>query len=272
MTSYFQAAAAAALSYLLALMSYLQPAATATMSYLQATGASTKSVIRCGRPHNPEKKLLILDLDETLVHRSKSITRNRSTDKTYDFSYTKRNNYPYYVRLRPYAQKFLGRVSELFDVVIFTASFKDNADRVLDFLDPQGKLFVGRYYHDSCTYLVDGSYVKDLSIFNVDLAKVILVDDRPTNFRWQRDNGIPVASWYFDPQDNELARLLPFLESLAPANDVRPIIAERFTCSKNDKRGGGKQEKCTEAPKEFVYKSNKEFVPRSGIIRMENRN
>ncbi|KAI3904288.1 hypothetical protein MKW92_013034 [Papaver armeniacum] len=257
------------------------------MSYLQAPGASTKSVIRCGQPHNPEsssnssfslpikikeKKLLVLDLDETLVHRSKSITSNRSTDKTCDFPYTKENNYTYYVRLRPYAQKFLERVSELFDVVIFTASSKGNADRVLDFLDPQGKLFVGRYYHDSCTYLVDGSYVKDLRIFNADLAKVILVDDRPTNFRWQRDNGISVASWYSDPQDDELDRLLPFLESLAAANDVRPIIAERFTCSKNDKRGCGKQEKSTEAPKEFVYKRNKEFVPRDGITRMENRN
>ena len=48
-------------------------------------------------------------------------------------------------------------------------------------------------------------------------------------FGYNVDNGIPIVSWYDDPADTELRRLLPFLERLAGAPDVRPLIAQRFT-------------------------------------------
>ncbi|KAI3872978.1 hypothetical protein MKW92_039722 [Papaver armeniacum] len=130
--------------------------------------------------------------------------------------------------LRPYVRKFLERVSELFDVVIFSASSRANVDPTLDFLYPQHKLIARRYYKDSAVFRVDGSYFKDLTIFGVDLSNVILVDNSPTNFCLQKDNGIPIESWYIDPRDEELSTLLPFLERLDAADDVRPIIAERL--------------------------------------------
>ncbi|KAI3835397.1 hypothetical protein MKW92_004080 [Papaver armeniacum] len=117
--------------------------------------------------------------------------------------------------LRPYVRKFLESVSELFDVVIFSASSRANVDPTIDFLDPQHKLIARRYYKDSAVFRVDGSYFKDL-------ANVILVDNSPTNFCLQKDNGIPIESWYIDPRDKELSTLLPFLERLAAADDVRP--------------------------------------------------
>ena len=42
------------------------------------------------------------------------------------------------------------------------------------------------------------------------------------------DNGIPIKSWFDDPSDRALISLLPFLETLVDADDVRPIIAKRF--------------------------------------------
>lgn len=48
-------------------------------------------------------------------------------------------------------------------------------------------------------------------------------------FRLQVDNGIPIESWFDDPSDRALISLLPFLETLAAADDVRPIIAEKFS-------------------------------------------
>ncbi|KAI3934799.1 hypothetical protein MKW98_026207, partial [Papaver atlanticum] len=84
-------------------------------------------------------------------------------------------------------------------------------------------------------------YLKDLTIFQVDLAKIILVDDYPQKFCLQKDNGIPITSWYSDPHDEELSTLLPFLERLAAAEDVRPVIAERFgRCKKNGEKDCGK--------------------------------
>ncbi|KAI3861600.1 hypothetical protein MKW98_000552 [Papaver atlanticum] len=218
-----------------------------------AARASTKSIRRsCGLAHNAktsssrpnkiqEKKLLMLDLDETLVHVSKSLQESYA----HSFPGVKCT---YYVYLRPYVHKFLERVSQLFDVVIFTASDQEYADQVLDFLDPQAKLIVRRYYCDSGSYY-HGIYVKDLRRLGVDLAKAVLVDNCPDNFRLQKDNGIKIQSWYFDQQDEELLVLLPFLERLAAADDARPIVVVRLAHCKNEKRGGGKQEKSTEAPK-----------------------
>lgn len=42
------------------------------------------------------------------------------------------------------------------------------------------------------------------------------------------NNGIPIKSWFNDPSDSGLISLLPFLETLADADDVRPIIARKF--------------------------------------------
>ena len=44
-------------------------------------------------------------------------------------------------------------------------------------------------------------------------------------FGYQVDNGIPIASWYHDRADREFTRLIPLLERLAAAPDVRPLIA-----------------------------------------------
>ncbi len=44
----------------------------------------------------------------------------------------------------------------------------------------------------------------------------------------QVDNGVPIESWYDDPADQELLKLLPFLEQLVHAEDVRPAIRSKF--------------------------------------------
>lgn len=47
-------------------------------------------------------------------------------------------------------------------------------------------------------------------------------------FGFQVDNGIPIESWFDDRSDQELLSLIPFLETLVEAQDVRPLIARKF--------------------------------------------
>ncbi|XP_038981510.1 CTD small phosphatase-like protein 2 isoform X5 [Phoenix dactylifera] len=167
---------------------------------------------------------LVLDLDETLVHS----TLEHCDDADFTFPvFFNMKQHTVYVRRRPYLQLFLERVAQMFEIVVFTASQSIYAEQLLDMLDPEKKLISQRIYRESCIFS-DGSYTKDLTILGVDLANVVIIDNSPQVFRLQVNNGIPIKSWFDDPSDHALLQLLPFLESLADADDVRPIIAKKF--------------------------------------------
>lgn len=51
-------------------------------------------------------------------------------------------------------------------------------------------------------------------------------------YGYQLANGIPIESWYDNPKDDELLKMLKVLEALAKAPDVRPIIKETFESHK----------------------------------------
>ncbi|KAK3164843.1 hypothetical protein QOZ80_1AG0025530 [Eleusine coracana subsp. coracana] len=175
-------------------------------------------------PVRTKNVTLVLDLDETLVH--STLDHCNNADFTLEVFFNMKNN-TVYVRERPHLKMFLEKTAQMFELAIFTASQRIYAEQLIDRLDPDGKLISRRFYRDSCKFS-DGCYTKDLTILGVDLAKVAIVDNTPQVFQLQVDNGIPIKSWFDDPSDQELVELLPFLEGLVDAEDVRPIISKTF--------------------------------------------
>ncbi|KAL6609452.1 hypothetical protein ACP70R_039421 [Stipagrostis hirtigluma subsp. patula] len=194
---------------------------------------SNKQSLYTGLPHlmdigsplaETKNIVLVLDLDETLVHSKLDPCDN--FDFTLKISFNM-GDHTVYVRQRPHLEMFLEQVAQMFEVVIFTASERVYAEPLLDKLDPNRKLISRRLYRESCTFS-GGSYIKDLTIFGVDLAKVVIIDNTPQVFQLQVHNDVPIESWFDDPTDLELVEILAFLATLVDAEDVRPIISKTF--------------------------------------------
>ncbi|KAJ2022773.1 Nuclear envelope morphology protein 1 [Coemansia sp. S610] len=171
------------------------------------------------------KKILVLDLDETLIHSSPqgSYRAHHRIEVVID-----KVACLYYVYKRPHVDYFLRRVSEWYKVVVFTASLAEYADPVIDLLDSQGKLIEGRYFRESCVPH-DSSYAKDLSAIDPDLSQIVLVDNSPLSYFINPTNGIPIQPWVnSDPKDEALLDLLPLLDALRFTDDVRSILSLRL--------------------------------------------
>ncbi|KAI8607775.1 NLI interacting factor-like phosphatase-domain-containing protein [Chytriomyces sp. MP71] len=176
-------------------------------------------------PRELTKKTLVLDLDETLVHSTSMGSRHH--DHIIEVLVDK-HVCLYYVYKRPGVDAFLKKVSEWYKVVIFTASMPEYADPVIDWLDKDRTLISRRYFRQSCIPSENGHFTKDLSIVEPDLASVVLLDNSPVSFAVNPENAIPIETWTHDGNDEALFELLPFLDALRFADDVRSILSLRI--------------------------------------------
>ena len=168
------------------------------------------------------KKTLLLDLDETLVHSSfKPLQENPDINFNIYFQ-----NKPHTINvlIRPYVQEFLKAMSNFYEIVIFTASVPQYANPLLDILD-KNKYISHRLYRQHCISLF-GLFIKDLRKIGRDLKNTIILDNNPISYLLNQDNGIPIKSWHSDKNDQELLKLIPLMEYLSKneISDVREII------------------------------------------------
>lgn len=148
-----------------------------------------------------QKKTLVLDLDETLIHsHHDSLPRNTVKPGTPpDFTVKVLIDFHpvlFYVYKRPHVDLFLdvvsclyrktgkrapvihlnmffNQVSQWYDIVVFTASMEIYGAAVADQLDNGRNILRRRYYRQHCTPDF-GSYTKDLSAICNDLNRVSL--------------------------------------------------------------------------------------------------
>jgi len=167
------------------------------------------------------RKLLILDLDETLVHATE-----RPLTRESDFRAG-----IYYVYKRPHLDTFLTTCLERFEVAIWTSSSPYYAEAVIRqlFLDVQRLSFV--WTGERCTWRIDfetGERVSRKNLVKVKrkgyrLESVLAVDDSPEKYCAHYGNLIRVTEYTGNPEDDELLLLLNYLDTLHRVDNVRTL-------------------------------------------------
>lgn len=193
-----------------------------TPPIVEENGSATKVetyLLQPIRVQDKNKKCVVIDLDETLVHSSFSPVNNPDFIIPVEIDGT---IHQVYVMKRPYVDEFLQKMGELFECVLFTASLGKYADPVTDLLDKWG-VFRARLFRESCVYH-RGNYVKDLSKLGREMNKVVIIDNSPASYMFHPRNAVPVISWFDDPSDRMLLDLIPFFENLAAVEDIYQFL------------------------------------------------
>ncbi|CAI2362629.1 unnamed protein product [Moneuplotes crassus] len=180
---------------------------------------------KCLLPPSKEsdKKTLILDLDETCAHSSFSEFKNSNFKQRIVYE-----GIPYTIHVlkRPHLQEFLKRMSKLYEIIFYTASVREYADLVLDYIDPED-IGSARLFREDCRH-IEGSFVKDLSNLGRDLKKTVIIDNSPIAYCLNPNNGLPIKSFYDDINDEELLHMIPVLEHLDTVDNIQEFIEEQM--------------------------------------------
>lgn len=98
---------------------------------------------------------MIFDLDETLIHCSQEKQYNADHLVRLEVGEGKQRECSIFIR--PYARQILRELSEQCEVIIFTASSRIYADRIIELLDPKMDMVHHVLYRDSCVKTEDVS-------------------------------------------------------------------------------------------------------------------
>lgn len=94
-------------------------------------------LVNLPEPWNPEvmKKVLIFDMDETLIHCVDDIEA-QNPDVILEIDFPGEETVCAGINIRPYVMECLQEANKSFQVIVFTASHQTYADAILDYLDP----------------------------------------------------------------------------------------------------------------------------------------
>lgn len=94
-------------------------------------------------------KLLVLDMDETLIH-AKFLKKSDSNKDDGDFviSLADNNNEEdkISVKMRPFLDNCLEHLAKLYEIAVFTAGEQQYADTILDYIDEEREIIKHRLY------------------------------------------------------------------------------------------------------------------------------
>ncbi|XP_068787711.1 RNA polymerase II subunit A C-terminal domain phosphatase isoform X3 [Struthio camelus] len=161
------------------------PLSTATVSMVHSVPelkVSSEQAEQLGREdqqrlHRNRKLVLMVDLDQTLIHTTEQHCQQMSNKGIFHFQLG-RGEPMLHTRLRPHCKEFLEKIAKLYELHVFTFGSRLYAHTIAGFLDPEKKLFSHRILsRDECIdpFSKTGN-LRDL--FPCGDSMVCIIDDR----------------------------------------------------------------------------------------------
>ena len=173
-------------------------------------------------------KLVVFDLDETLVHCIFNDKDINDADVFLDIKMPNGKIANTGFNIRPYWKELMEEIKKDWEIVVFTASCQNYADAILDYMDPDNEYFNHRFYRETCWKTEEGVYIKDLRVFHQwSLKDIVLVDNAVYSFGFQLDNGIPIFPYIQGKDDKQLLYLKEYL-SLIVEKDLIKNLKKTF--------------------------------------------
>lgn len=180
-----------------------------------------------------QRTLLVLDLDETLIHATE-----QPLDRVPDFEV-----YGYAVYRRPHLDSFLRACAGWYDLAVWSSASDPYVEAIAEriFPDPALLRFVwGRSRASLRRFIGPNEYPSDFDHrhYRKPLAKakkrgwplerILIVDDTPEKCAQNYGNAIYARPFEGDPADDELLLLGAYLETLRDCTNVRKVEKRRW--------------------------------------------
>jgi RNA polymerase II subunit A small phosphatase-like protein len=174
------------------------------------------------------KPLLILDLDETLIH-----SEYNSEPDWYDFSFSK-DSYGqtefFYTQKRPFLKEFLNVVKVNFNLAIWTAASHEYAQEIIKEIGLKEEDLVFFYHKEMCTLRYDYDQQNYYGVKKLEkiksfcpLERVLIVDDIVETAQFNYGNLINIKPFNGNRNDIELLKLVSYLEKIKDEPNFRRI-------------------------------------------------
>jgi len=92
----------------------------------------------------------------------------------------------------------------------------------MNMMDPNGYC-TDRLFREHCTF-VNGVFVKDMGQLGRPSKDAVIIDNSPTSYMLQPEQGLPILSWYDDPHDKALIEYIPILIEMSKISDMREAV------------------------------------------------
>ena len=181
---------------------------------------------------NDEKILLILDVDETLIHATEKELNQKVDFRIFDYNIYK----------RPFLDEFLKEVKSDFLIAIWSSASDDYVEEITKRIIPKDIKLEFVWGRSRCTYRrnlrIDEygyydddvrnhyHYIKPLKKVKrkgFNLNRILIVDDTPHKSKDNFGNAIYPKEFTGDAEDKELKLLAKYLKTLKDKENVRRI-------------------------------------------------